>query len=307
VAQFSPDEFLKRLRSVMRLAQGGATEGERTAARIAFQRLVVRANAEAERMRQSDSGLSEMEVDRFLDSVNSLHSASDAPKKARAGRSQAKKSAIPKFRVGEFVIVTGSWRPPEVGQIKKIVNEATNLSYTISMGHDGEVCRTEAFLRLATPEELAVAQAIAKANLDEPRPAWQDTEINVERMAYSTNPNYTNKIFGVLSHGTKTYMFWGIMRKALSIKCEGLEAADGLFRLKLDQGYSELARTQISGMASWLVPDLNLAIKVDSTNAYATAPRGERRRRRWRRAVKVDVGSPAARNWSQQLAPARPI
>ena len=257
MAQFSPDEFLKRLRSVMKLTQGGATEGERTAARVASQRLVVRANAEAERMRQSYSGLSEMEVDRFLDSVNSLHSASDAPEKARAGRSQAKKSAIPKFRVGQFVIVTGSWRPPEVGQIKEIVDAATNLSYTISMAHDGEVCRTEAFLRLATPEELAVVQAIAKANLDEPRPAGHDAEITIERMAYYTNPkNRTNKIFGVLSHGTKTYMFWGIMRKALSTKCEGLEAADELFRLKLDKGYSELARTQISGMASWLVPDL---------------------------------------------------
>jgi hypothetical protein len=252
----------------MNLAQGGATEGERTAARVAFQRLVVRANAEADRMRQSYSGLSEVEVDRFLDSVNSLHSASDAPEKARAGRSEPKKPAIPKFRVGQFVIVTGSWRPPEVGQIKEIVNAATNLSYAISMAHDGEVCRTEAFLRLATPEELAVAQATAKANLDEPRPAWQDAEITIVRMAYYTNfKNSTNKIFGVLSHGTKTYMFWGIMRKALSTKCEGLELADELFRLKLDKGYSELARAQISGMASWLVPDLNLAIKVDSKNA----------------------------------------
>ena len=160
--KFDPDQFVARLHGVLELIRRGATEGEQSAARDAFTRLMARGAAEIKRMRAPGSGVTKAEVDRFVRALQHVETApkTEPPRAKPQDQSDREKwrndpppSSEPKFRVGQWVVAD-----TDVGKIVKIYRSKTSgtIFYDVkwAVGAWGEDRLEEQFLRPASQEDV---------------------------------------------------------------------------------------------------------------------------------------------------------
>lgn len=168
---FDPDNFLQKLRGVMELVRRGATEGERAAARTAFDRLAARAKEEVARMRQPSSGTTHTQVDHFLRVMAQISADKDPPKASTQSRRPAepppRQAAVPRFKIGQFVVATDPELDikPEVGKIVDIIRRGITdiIHYNVAMLYGTGFRFNERDLRGATQEDVDAAQVRYRA------------------------------------------------------------------------------------------------------------------------------------------------
>src|SRR4051812_14580738 len=222
---YDTGRFLERMNGVMELVRRGSTEGERNAARQAFERMMARARDEIIRMREPNSGVTSAEISRFMQALQRVSDGFNEPK----AKAEPKK-AVPKFEVGQWVIHTVD---ASVGKIVRVIADRNGgIYYTIDS--NGEKTLAEEHLRRATQSE--VDAALARRN------HRRSVTIDLLAMARYVNPGEkSNKVYGIIEKAGAIYTFWGGWQKALKIKQYPSEMdAREQFNLKLRKGYREI-------------------------------------------------------------------
>jgi len=150
VEEFDSDQFLARMRGVMELVRRGATEGERSAAKNAFTRLMDRAKAEIARMRTPNSGVTSNQIDRFTRALEQITQRKTETPPPRPPPRQA----VPRFRAGQWVVEA---EYHDIGRIDRIILRGDNFRYELVMWYGTKLIVDEQTLRPATQEEMDAA------------------------------------------------------------------------------------------------------------------------------------------------------
>lgn len=252
-AAFTPDAFFDRLRAVIELIKRGATEGERAGARAAFERMMERAKIEIARMREE--GTDHYAVTNFKNTVDriaaTIKQAHEEPR-SRSHEEKPRTRSEPLFKVGQWVF----WiRENRAVKITKVVYLTSFSEFDNIYAYEaGTAFIPEKSLRRATQDEIDAATA-TKAKQSS---ASGNTDIKIVGMArYVNAAERSNKVYGVVRNGGRSYVFWGGYHKALKTKeYNNLDDANEQYHKKVNQGYTHMSFDEISENKDWVLKAL---------------------------------------------------
>lgn len=248
---FDRQGFLDRLRGVMALVQRGGYEGERAAARAAFERLISRAKQEVARMREPNSGVTHGQIDSFLQALDRIKT--DTGSEKSSAPPPRSKQVEPKFKVGQWVIHFADNTVGKIIDLNQVVLPTRPFTsyyhYGVKFTNGEEEWIKEDLLRRATQDEVDAAQARSKTRTDD--------EYDILFLARYFNPSEnSNKIYGIVQRAGKVYVFWGGWRKSLKVKqYPSVQDAYRQFDAKLRKGYIQIPDSKIADHY-WLTPAL---------------------------------------------------
>lgn len=153
---FNPDSFLNKAQSVATLARRGATDGEKSASRLAMDRMISRAEDEAKTM--SDKDAAKRFLDRIKEIAVSMDAAEPEPEPYKPSYRPPPRPQI--YPVGTWIASTAS---KLVGKIKShIQRDGEVVGYVLMTANSIERITASGFRR-ATQEEIDATLATRKS------------------------------------------------------------------------------------------------------------------------------------------------
>ena len=263
---FDVERFLERAKGVQSLIDRGATEGEKSAARAAMERMVAKAEEQL-------AELSPTEQERFKQRFSAIRKGApqEAPRARRANDDFYKQREEPKarkystFKVDDYVEFILSENKGSIGIIIEQMpskNERDWFKIRWVFGPiKGKISVvSHNAIKLYDKEKADKAQR-SQSRADAEDREWRDSKRNseqdnhgregrgeVEILYYATFENdKSDKCYGVVRKGNRHYTFWGRrLNGSLSIKgFDSIYEADAVFQSKLAKGYE---RKPITGI-----------------------------------------------------------